>query len=215
MYYLKLVAVILILLVGLIGCGRKNEEVAVKSMDWKREGLKVLMVIAPQDFRDEEYQIPRERLEKCGVTITVASTSLDEAVGMKGGKVKPDILLKDVKVADYNAVIFVGGVGAEKYYQDEEAQRIARETVEKDKVLGAICLAPVILANAGLLKGKKATVYESEKETLKAKGAIYEERKVVQDGLIITGNGPEAAAEFAELIKEALGKRPPGSPRGR
>ena len=170
-------------------------------------GSKVLMVVAPSNFRDEEYQIPREQLEKAGAKITVASSSLDESVGMlKKVKVKADILLKDVKMDDYDAVIFVGGVGAEKYFQDKEAYRIARETVEKNKILAAICLAPAILANAGVLKDKKATVFKSEKDTLKNKGASYEDKPVVQDGLIITANGPEAAADFAETIKEALKK---------
>jgi PfpI family intracellular protease len=168
-------------------------------------GSDILMIIAPQDFRDEEYQISREQLEKAGAKIMVASSSLDESVGMlKKVKVKPDILLKDVKVDNYDAVIFVGGVGAKKYFQDKEAHRIALETVEKNKILAAICLAPAILANAGVLKDKKATVYESEKDILKSGGVRYENKSVITDGLIITANGPDAASEFAETIKEAL-----------
>jgi len=212
----------LIIVVGitlLIGCNGKTEktsdktgtpevnrsDTSLKSPPVNLNGARVLIIIAPQDFRDEEYRIPRERLEKSGARVTVASSSLDEAVGMlKEVKVKADVLLKDAKMDDYSAVIFVGGAGAKIYFQNGDAQRIAREAQEKNKVLGAICLAPVILANTGILKNKKATVYESEKETLKNSGALYEDQKVIQDGLIITANGPAATDEFAERFISAL-----------
>ncbi|MBI4835415.1 MAG: DJ-1/PfpI family protein [Planctomycetes bacterium] len=199
---MKKVIIIVLLFVGLMGCNGKTPGLP------NLNGKTALIIIAPQNFRDEEYRIPLTLLEKAGVKITVASSELGEAHGMlKKEKVKPDILLKDAKADEYDAVIFVGGLGAMKYFQDSDAQRIAKEAVEKNKLLAAICLAPAILANADLLKGKKATVYESEAETLKAKSALYENKTVVKDGLIITANGPEAAGEFAEAIVNALAQR--------
>jgi len=74
------------------------------------------MVIASQDFRDEELLTPKEILENKGVKVTIASSSLDTATGMLGAKVKPDILIEDVNVNDFDAVIFVGGAGGERIF---------------------------------------------------------------------------------------------------
>jgi hypothetical protein len=67
------------------------------------------MVIASSEFRDEEYQKPRALLEKSGVKVTVASSTLKESKGMLGLKVKPDILLKDAQAEEYDGIVFVGG----------------------------------------------------------------------------------------------------------
>lgn len=171
----------------------------------KITGKKILIVIASDKFRDEEYRHPRTVLEKEGAKITVGSSSLNISNGVKGmEKVKPDVLLKDVSVSDYDAVLFVGGAGAREYFTNPAAHKIAREMFNENKILSAICIAPAILANAGLLKGKKATVFSSEIDTIKAKGANYTGNPVEQDGKIITAIGPEAAYEFGNKIVEAL-----------
>ena len=121
-------------------------------------GKSVLMIIASNNFRDEEYLHPREVLENEGAKITIASSTKKEATGMLGTKVVPDILIDEVNIDDYDAVIFVGGSGANEYWENEKAHEIAKKAYEKSKVIGAICIAPVTLARAGLLKGKKGTV---------------------------------------------------------
>ena len=78
-------------------------------------GKKVLMVIASSQFRDEEYQKPRALLEAAGAKVTVASSSLQESTGMLGMKVTPDILLKDARMEQFDAVVFVGGMGATEF----------------------------------------------------------------------------------------------------
>ena len=71
-------------------------------------------------------------------------------------------------------------------------------------LLAAICIAPSILANAGLLEGKKVTSYSSEASNIKSKGANYTSRPVEQDGKIITADGPGSAKAFGKAIAEAL-----------
>jgi len=83
--------------------------------------------------------------------------------------VKPDILIKDVNVKTFDAVVFVGGPGAEEYFHNPVALKIAQEAYKEGKVVGAICIAPRILAEAGILKGKKATVFHSQIEAIKSK----------------------------------------------
>lgn len=175
-----------------------------KETPLRAEGKHVLMVIAPTNFRDEEYQKPREILEKAGASVTVASLSTTEATGMLGLKVRPNLVLSDVDADDYDAVIFVGGGGASTYFDDKNAQSIAKEAA-KSRTLGAICLAPQILANANLLEGKRATVFKSQVNGIKAKGAIYTGEPVERDGNIITADGPASATAFGEAILSAIG----------
>ena len=170
----------------------------------KLKGKKAVMIIAEKNFRDEELFEPKKILEAEGVKVIVASTSFNTARGMLGGKVKPDMLLSEIKVDDYDAIIFVGGSGASQYWNDSLAHNIAKEAVEKNKVLGAICIAPVTLANAGVLRGKKATVWPSERGKIEAKGAIYTGESVQIEGKIITAEGPQAARKFGEAIAKAL-----------
>jgi len=171
---------------------------------------KAAMIIAFKDFRDEEYFIPKQVLRVGGNKITTVSSELGKAIGTYGGEVNVDLTLDKLKVDDFDAIIFVGGSGALKYTEDETCWEIAQESVLKNKVLGAICVGPVILARAGVLSGKKATVWfspldKSAVKILKEEGAIFEDGGVVQDGNIITANGPQAARKFGETILRALG----------
>jgi protease I len=77
---------------------------------------------------------------------------------------------------------------------------LVKEANRAGKVVSAICLAPVTLANAGLLEGKRATAYPSAESFLKWKGAIYTGNAVEVEGNIVTANGPEAAEEFAQAV---------------
>jgi len=167
-------------------------------------GKKVVMILAHQNFRDEELFKPREVLQQAGAEVTIASSALTPARGMLGGTVKPDLLVKDVNPQDYDAVVFVGGPGAKEYWEDEKAHEIARLALEKEKIVAAICIAPVTLANAGVLKGKRATVWPSEAGRLRAAGAIYTGRNVETDGRIITADGPQSAERFGQALRDAL-----------
>jgi len=171
------------------------------------QGAKILMIVAHQNFRDEEYQRPRQLLEAQGATVVVASSSMEPARGMLGLEIRPNLLLKDVAVQDYAAIVYVGGTGASQYWDDPMAHAIARQAIEQGKVLAAICLAPATLARAGVLQGKRATVFASARGELEAGGAVYTGQLVERDGLIITANGPDAAEAFAEEIIRILSEK--------
>ena len=170
------------------------------------DGKSVLMIIAHQRFRDEELLHTRDVLLKRGARVKVASTNLVPAKGMLGATVKPDMLVARVDPAAYDAVIFVGGAGAEAYFEDRTALALARAAHRNGKVVAAICIAPSILANAGILEGKLATVWDGPRYVaiLKKKGARYTAEPVTVDGKIITANGPGAARKFGEAVAAAL-----------
>jgi len=170
----------------------------------KLQGKKILMIIASQNFRDEELFKPRELFIKEGMEVILASSSLETSRGMLGGKAKPNILIGEVKVEDFDVIIFVGGMGSSEYWDDPVAREIVKKAIALDKLICAICIAPVTLANAGILEGKKATVFPSEINRLKAKGTIYTGKDVEVDGNIITAKGPLVAKEFGETIIKIL-----------
>lgn len=167
---------------------------------------KAVMIIAQNDFRDEELFETKKVLESGGVSVTVASTTRGPVKGMLGGTATPDMLVKDVSMDDYDALIFVGGSGAQQYWADATAHALANKAYASGKVTAAICIAPVTLAKAGLLKGRKATVWSSEAGQLAALGAQYTGSDVEQDGLIITASGPTAARAFGKKVLGMLAK---------
>ena len=170
----------------------------------KLYGKNILMVIASTNFRDEEYAEPRKVLEDAGAHVTVACSSLNTAKGKLGLEVKPDILISNVKESDYDGIVFVGGGGSKEYFDSPIAHKLAQNFYSKGKLTSAICIAPAILANAGLLKDKKATSFPASEETLKTKGAVFTGGEVERDGTIVTGVGPEAAKKFGEKLVEVL-----------
>lgn len=160
----------------------------------------VLLVIYRR-FEESEYGVPRAILAARGASITVASSALGVLRGHQGMEVAPDVSLSDVRAADYDAIVFVGGYAYER--DDPEAQRVVREAVAGGKLVAAICVAPITLAKAGVIDGKQVTASTGHAD-LQAAGAILSDAAVERDGLIITANGPKAAQAFGEAIAAAL-----------
>ncbi len=183
--------------------GEKNEAEPTSSI----EGKKVAIVVGQRYFKDEELNIPRALLEKEGAVVKIVSSRLSEAEGDGGTKVKPDILIDSLNVAEFDAVVFIGGSAVKKdFWDNPKAHAVAQETVKQGKVLAAICWGPVVLAKAGVLEGKKATGHTAgdAHEILKSKGCDYTGESVTVDGNIITAYGPSSADSFAVAIIQAL-----------
>lgn len=196
----------LLILILLLGCSKEQPIVEEQIIEEEPKEVvpmaKALLVIAPNNFKDEEYFTPKSILEKNNIEVVTSSLE-DEATSVNGKKQKVDVLL-DQATTDYDAIVFIGGPGASVYFDNTKAHELAKEFYNQGKIVAAICIAPSTLANAGVLEGKKATVFPSEKDNLEAKGAAYTGEPVTVDGNIITGNGPGAAEEFANKIAEKL-----------
>jgi len=164
---------------------------------------KILSVIAPEGYQDIEYNNSKAALEADGHIVIIASTK-KEAHGKYGGIQKADILLQNVDVDDYDAIVFIGGPGSHLFFDDPLAHKLAKEFLKAKKLVTAICAAPSILANARLLNGIKATCFRDQMDNLKAHGAILTGNPVEKDGLIITADGPSSATEFGKKISEVL-----------
>lgn len=169
------------------------------------EDKSILMIIAPEGFRDEEFLEPKKIFEKNNIKVTVASKGVKTAKGKLGAEAKIDKDITAVALDDYGALVFVGGPGASVYFEDDTVLEMAKEAYDDGKVIAAICIAPSILANAGILSGKKATCFNSESSNLEDQGAKYTGTAVEIDENIITANGPGAAKTFGEEIVKAIG----------
>lgn len=167
----------------------------------------VLMVIAPEAFRDEEYLHPKEILEAAGARVVTASVSAGACTARFGTVVHAEESVSAVDPSAFDAVVFVGGGGSRVFFEDAGAHSLARAMAQAGKIVAAICVAPVILANAGLLHGRRATLFPSEDEmaVVKAGGAEYTGTPVEIDDNVITASGPEAARDFGTAIASALG----------
>ena len=167
--------------------------------------VEVVMVIAPEIFRDEEYAEPKNVLESRGAHVVTASLTPGECIGKLGMRAVAELSVAQAARAEWDAVVFVGGAGAAVFFDDENAHDLARAALRGGHVLSAICIAPSTLAHAGLLEGVSATAFPSQEQDLRSHGARWTGDAVACDGSIVTANGPEAATEFGETIAEMLG----------
>jgi protease I len=166
--------------------------------------MKVLMVIAFEGFRDEEYDHPKKALEGAGAEVVPASTKTGTATGKLGLKTKVDITLDQVQVSDYDAILFIGGPGSYQFHHDPKAHKIVKDAVAAGKVLGGICAGVNTLAQAGALAGKTVTSFSGVAEEVKATGANYTGKGLEVDGKIVTADGPAHAKIFGEAVWKIL-----------
>lgn len=169
--------------------------------------MKALFIVAQEGYQELEYEVPKKILRDAGVEVVTASKKVGLCKSRVGETTEATVSLNNVAVSEYDVIVFIGGPGAVSYQHDAQAHSIAQEAVKENKILAAICIAPTILAYAGVLKGKKATVWnedEIQKGVIEKNGAKYAAENVVADGKIITANGPSAAKEFGKKILQFL-----------
>lgn len=164
---------------------------------------KALIILAHSGYQDTEYAGTRKGLEEAGNEIVIGAKNIGQCTGSLGGNEEATIALKDVQVKDYSHIAFIGGPGAVLLATDPDALKIANEAYRTEIPLGAICIAPVILAKARVLSGKRATIWNEDgqqQEILETYGAEYTGEAVTIDGNIVTANGPKAAEEFGKML---------------
>jgi protease I len=163
---------------------------------------KVLMVVAPADFDGTEFETTRKVLEGRGIQVKVGSTGLGTARATTGLMVRPDASLEDLKTWEYDAVVFVGGPGARQLFDHEKATKLAKDC--EYKVLGALGLAPAILANGGVVKGKRVTGDASVAALVRQKEGSYTGQPLEVHEKLITAQGSRYAEHFGNAIVQAL-----------
>ena len=162
----------------------------------------VYMVLA-DGFEEIEAIEPLDILRRGGVNIKTMSISDTKTVkGAHGIEVNADIVLDEFNLDDMEMVILPGGMGHELLDASNEVHAILNYAVAHKKYIAAICASPSILGKKMILSGKKATCYPGFEKY--CYDAVMTNAKAVTDGLIITGKGPGAAADFGFMLLEIL-----------
>lgn len=169
---------------------------------------KILLLIAQKGFQSIEYADTKRELEAVGHVVLTGSAAEGTAVSHVGEEVHVDVALRDVKAADYDAIFAIGGPGALSSLDNGDTARIFIEAkAEGTMPYGAICIAPRILASAGVLRGIHATGWNNDgklESIFSNTGTPYAHLPVVVDGRVVTADGPLSAKAFGKKINEVL-----------
>lgn len=167
---------------------------------------RALLVVPNRGLSVNQYWRTRRLLEQQGFQVQVAAFRRDE-IEQLAFSLTPDLELSQAKGGDYDLVVFIAGHGNRDLWNLLEAHRVAREALEAGKVVGASGAAVPILANAGLLRGRRATGPLSVAAVLREAGAEYTADPVTVDDGIVTLRRSEAFESFGQQLLEQVRRR--------
>ena len=164
--------------------------------------MKTIFVFLADGFEEIEALAPVDILRRAGLSVKTVSVMDEQVVaGAHGVPVLADVRFDEVNAEDAEMILLPGGLpGATNLDAHQGLSQMILDFAKEEKPLAAICAAPLVFGNRGLLEGKKATCYPGFETYLK--GAQYTAALVEKDGNFITGKGPGAAMEFAFTIVE-------------
>lgn len=164
--------------------------------------IKALVPLA-DGCEEMEAVIIIDIFRRAGWRVIAAATGGDMVHASRGVRILPDCRLDDVNEPDFDVIAIPGGIdGAKALARDERVLKTIREHAARGKMLAAICAGPLVLQAAGLLRGRKATCHPGVADQM-AEPEVSHDR-VVNDGNIVTSQGPGTAMEFALAIVAAL-----------
>ncbi len=164
--------------------------------------MKKALVLMAEGFEEIELTTIVDVLRRGGVTVTIAGLKDGIITGSRGIKMQPDGSLDGIKET-FDIIILPGGSpGYINLGNDSRVIDLVNKYFRNGKIVAAICAAPSVLAKAGILAGKNATIFRGMEKELK--NARYIDKPVVEDGNIVTSQGPGTAMEFALVILKRL-----------
>jgi len=164
-----------------------------------------ILILATDGFEESELFGPREILMAKGAKVSLASPSkapIQATVMDDPGKaIRPDLIVGDVKVEEYDALVLPGGVrNPDSLRTNAAAIGVIRAFAEAGKPVAAICHGPWLLVEADLLRGRRATCWPSIRTDVANAGAILADEAAVTDGNILTSRKPDDVPEFTEAL---------------
>lgn len=164
-----------------------------------------VLVLCSDGFEEIETVALIDVLRRAELEVVVASPSGGLVTGSRGITLQSERRLSELSARDFAAVALPGGLkNARTLSVDPEAQRVIREARALDRVVAAICAAPLALKAADAIRGARLTSHPSVAKEFA--GERYSEERVVRDGRLLTSRGPGTAIEFAlALVAELCG----------
>ncbi|HEX8978390.1 MAG TPA: DJ-1 family glyoxalase III [Parasulfuritortus sp.] len=168
---------------------------------------RVLVPLAP-GFEDLEATTIVDLLRRGGIEVVTAGLQPGLVQGARGMRVQPDAVLDDVLDQDFAMIALPGGMpGAENLKNDARIVALLKRMAGAGKYTAAICAAPIALAQAGLLDGRRATSFPGFVDKLAIPGGQYTGAAIEIDGKVVTSRGPGTAMDFAlELVRLLAGE---------
>lgn len=164
-------------------------------------GKRVLCVLAP-GFEEIETVAPVDLLRRAGAEVVVAALDgADRVVGRSSLALVPDMPLADVDEGSFDLLLIPGGPGVKVLREGGHAARLAKSFFESGRIVAAICAAPTVLHDAGILAGRRFTAHFSTYDELKC---LATGGRVEEDGNLITSRGAGTAVEFGLALVKAL-----------
>lgn len=168
----------------------------------------VLFFVAQDMFREEALTAIRSELSHAGYSVVIAAAETTVATGMDRTVIRPDIAVAAAKPDSFAGFVLINGSGIDLYWNDSILHNRCREFAQAGKPVGAIGLATICLAHAGLLDGHKATIFPNRYAVryLLEGGGRYVPNSVVTDRNIITAAETRDAHKFGQVIAAKLQK---------
>lgn len=166
--------------------------------------MKKVYVFLADGFEEIEGLTAVDVLRRAGAdTVTVSVMGRKEITGSHGIQVMADCLFEDTDFSEAALLVLPGGMpGTLNLKAHSGLAELLEQFDRKEKYIAAICAAPTILSDLGMLAGRRACAYPSFEENLNCKEVVRE--PVTTDGHIITGRGMGAAIPFALKLTEFL-----------
>lgn len=205
MQWLRFLPVAVLVVVGVV-VGQNLSGQPTVSVPSAGPAMTVAAFVPQHLFQDEEFEPAVRAMGKAGVQVVICSAETTAAVGTGRLFIKPALALRDVRPCDFGGLVIFGGPGGVLYWNDSTLLTAVKSFCEAGRVVAAIGTMPIVLANAGVVAGRRVTACRDSAavKRIREAGACYSFRGVVVDASIVTAMDWRNASEFGKTIARTL-----------